>query len=81
MNIYDAISFAFGFAMFLLICWVAWRVGHLPKPSYPEDGGASVADERIDSIRQSLDGDRAELRASDFAALEPHTHIRAGERK
>ena len=44
----------------------------------PEDEGRATANERIDSIRQSLDGDRTELRASDFAALEPRTHVRAG---
>ena len=63
----------------LVILWLAVCVLVLMifKGSSMEDKGAYTADERIDSIRQSLDGDRTELRASDFAALEPHTHVRA----
>lgn len=78
MTIFDMITFGFGLFVFILILWATWRMAMLPKPPYPEDGGANVADERISSIRQTLDEDRTELRASDFAALEPHTHIRAG---
>jgi len=75
----EIINWVIGTFVFVVFVWAAWRIGTLER-GHVEDAGAKVADERIDSIRQSLDGDRAELRASDFAALEPHTHIRAGTR-